>query len=100
LQGRLPEAQQVVLVGNQRSFLTLLVTTASTNGLHSDRIQAAIDGVNTNLPHYKKIRGFHVVPEPFSIENGLLTANGKLKRDAITARFSAEIERLYQKQPA
>ena len=29
LQGQLPEAQQVVLVGNQRSFLTLLVTTAS-----------------------------------------------------------------------
>ncbi|MGD0965130.1 MAG: AMP-binding protein [Candidatus Acidiferrales bacterium] len=100
LQGRLPEAQQVVLVGNQRSFLTLLVTTASTNGLRSDRIQSAIDGANTNLPHYKKIRGFHILPEPFSIENGLLTANGKLKRDAIAARFAAEIEHLYQKRPA
>jgi long-chain acyl-CoA synthetase len=100
LQARLQEAQQVVLLGNQRSFLTLLVTTASTNGLHSDRVQSVIDGVNTNLPHYKKIRGFQVVPEPFSIENGLLTANGKLKRDAIAKRFSPEIERLYQKQPA
>jgi long-chain acyl-CoA synthetase len=102
LQGQLQEAQQVVLVGNQRSFLTLLVTTSGTNGLHSERIQSAIDAVNANLPHYKKIRAFHVVPEPFSIENGLLTANGKLKRDAISARFSAEIENLYrsQKQPA
>jgi long-chain acyl-CoA synthetase len=100
LQGRLEQAQQVVLVGNQRSFLTLLVTKAAANGLHSDVVQSAIDGVNANLPHYKKIRGFHIVPEPFSIENGLLTANGKLKRDAITARFAAEIERLYQKQPA
>ena len=100
LQGRLPEAQQLVLVGNQRSFLTLLVTTASSNGLHPDGIQSAIDEVNADLPHYKKIRGFHVVREPFSIENGLLTANGKLKRDTITARFAAEIEHLYQKQPA
>ena len=25
--------------------------------------------------------------EPFSIENGLLTANGKLKRDLIAARL-------------
>jgi long-chain acyl-CoA synthetase len=102
LQGQLPEAQQVVLVGNQRSFLTLLVTTSGTNGLHSGRIQSAIDSVNANLPHYKKIRAFHVVPEPFTIESGLLTANGKLKRDAISARFSAEIENLYQsqKQPA
>lgn len=100
LQGQLPEAQQVVLVGNQRSFLTLLVTTASTNRLHSNRVQSAIEAVNTNLPHYKKIRRFHIVPEPFSIENGLLTANGKLKRDAIAGRFAAEIENLYQKQPA
>ena len=66
------------------------------------RIQSAIDAVNANLPHYKKIRAFQVVPEPFTIESGLLTANGKLKRDAISARFSAEIENLYQnqKQPA
>jgi len=70
--------------------------------LHSGRVQSAIDAVNANLPHYKKIRAFHVVPEAFSIESGLLTANGKLKRDAISARFSAEIENLYrsQKQPA
>ncbi len=102
LQGQLQEAQQVVLLGNQRSFLTLLLATAGANGLHSGRIQSAIDAVNANLPHYKKIRAFHVVPEPFTIESGLLTANGKLKRDAISARFSAEIENLYrnQKQPA
>jgi long-chain acyl-CoA synthetase len=59
-----------------------------------------INELNTNLPHYKQIRAFHVVAEPFSIENGLLTANGKFKRDVISARFAAEIENLYQKKPA
>ena len=34
------------------------------------------------------------------MENGLLTTMGKLKRDAISARFAAEIEKLYQKKPA
>jgi long-subunit acyl-CoA synthetase (AMP-forming) len=34
----------------------------------------------------------------FTIENGLLTANGKLRRDAITARYAAEIEQMYAKQ--
>lgn len=100
LEGRMPEAQQMVLLGNQRSYLTLLVTATGTNGLHTERIQSAIDAVNANVPHYKQIRGFHIVHEPFSIENGLLTANGKLKRDAISVRYSAEIERLYQKKPA
>ena len=35
-----------------------------------------------------------------SIENGLLTANGKLKREAISERYQAAIERLYKKQEA
>ena len=50
------------------------------------------------LPHYRKIRRFHVSKELFTIENGLLTANGKLRRDAIAARLSADIERMYAKQ--
>jgi long-chain acyl-CoA synthetase len=97
---RLPQAQQVMLVGNQRSFLAALVATASANGANGEGIQSAVDSLNASLPHYKQIHAFHVVPELFSIENGLMTTNGKLKRDAIAARFAAEIEQLYRKKPA
>ena len=100
LASRLPEAAQVVLVGNQRSFLAALIMTQASNGLAAERIQAAIDAANAGAPHYKTIRAFHVVPEPLTIENGLLTANGKLKRDAIATRFAAEIEQLFQKKSA
>jgi len=96
----LPEAEHVVLLGNQRGYLAVLVTAGSTNGLSAARIQAVIDAINSALPHYKQIRAFHLVPEGFSIENGLLTANGKLKRDAIAARFATEIEELFQKKSA
>jgi long-chain acyl-CoA synthetase len=95
---RLPEAAQVVLVGNQRSFLGALVMAQVSNGLTPERVQAALDGANADLPHYKAIRAFHIVAEPLSIENGMLTANGKLKRDAIAVRFSDEIEQLFQKK--
>ncbi len=97
---RLPEAQQVMVVGTQRSFLGALVTPDSLNGLRPAAIQAAIEGVNADLPHYKQIRAFQIVREPFSVENGLVTTMGKLKRDAIAAHYSAEIERMYQKKPA
>jgi long-chain acyl-CoA synthetase len=59
-------------------------------------VQAALDGVNAQNPHYKQIRAFCVRPEPFSIDNGMLTANGKLKRDLISKRMSSEIEDMYQ----
>ena len=104
LVARLPEAQQVVLLGNRRSFLAALVTAAGSNGaangLNDARVRAALEEINAELPHYKQIRAFHIVAEPFSAENGLLTTMGKIKRDAVAERFAREIEQLYQKKPA
>jgi long-chain acyl-CoA synthetase len=87
----LPGAQQVLLMGNGRGYLSAVVTGAVTR----DRVQAALDAVNPGLPHYKQVRCFHISSESFSIENGLLTANGKLKRDLIAARLKDAIEDMY-----
>ena len=91
LLGNLPGAQQVVLVGNGRGYLSAVVTGTVTR----EQVRAALDVVNPGLPHYKQVRSFHICSEPFSIENGLLTANGKLKRDLIAARLKDEIEEMY-----
>ena len=63
-------------------------------------MQAALDAVNAGLPHYKQVRAFVVRTEAFSIENGMLTANGKLKRDLISARMKNEIEAMYKVKQA
>ena len=89
-----PGAQHVMLVGNGRSFLAAIITGA----VPSAEIDSHLERVNSPLPHYRKIRRYHVAQELFTIENGLLTANGKLRRDTITAHFAAEIERMYAKQ--
>jgi long-chain acyl-CoA synthetase len=89
---QLPEAQQVVIVGNGRGYLSVIVT----GNVSTERVQAALDAVNPRLPHYKQLRAFCLRPEPFSIENGMLTANGKLKRDLISARMKNQIEDMYK----
>lgn len=93
---QIPGAQQVILVGNGRGYLSAIVT-GSVNG---DAVQSAIDSLNSGLPHYKQVRAFHIRPEPFSVDNGLLTANGKLKRDLIAQQLQKEIEGLYQARQA
>jgi long-chain acyl-CoA synthetase len=87
-------AQHVMLVGNGRSFVAAIITGANGQG----EIAAQIERINAALPHYRKIRRFHATKDLFTIENALLTANGKMRRDAIAARYSAEIDEMYAKQ--
>jgi long-chain acyl-CoA synthetase len=87
-------AQQVVVVGNGRGYLCALVTGA----VESQTVQAALDQVNSELPHYRQVRNFVIVREALTAESGLLTANGKLRRDAISARFGEDIEQMYKQQ--
>jgi long-chain acyl-CoA synthetase len=90
----LPETDQVMVVGNGRKFLSVILT----GDISSERITTAIEQTNQSLPHYKQIRKFYLSPEPFTPENGLLTANRKMKRAVIEARFKKQIEALYDSE--
>ena len=52
--------------------------------------------MNPELPHYRQIRKFTVIGNALTLESGLLTANGKLRREAINARYSSEINAMYE----
>jgi long-chain acyl-CoA synthetase len=86
-------AQQVVVVGNGRGYLCALITGA----VEEKAAQDALDALNMEVPHYRQIRNFAILPDAFTPESGLLTANGKLRRDAINNKFHREIEQMYAK---
>src|SRR5579859_7714280 len=92
----LPAAQHVVMVGNGRGYLCAIIA----GPVEATAAQSALDSVNPELPHYRQIRNFVVVRETFTAENSLLTANGKIRRDAINVRFASEINSMYDRKPS
>lgn len=98
LEERLKEAcegaEHVVVIGHGRPFLGALV---AGTGLDVARIQAAVDKVNADLPHYRRIRAFAHVGPALTIESGLLTANGKLRRKVIEAAHASAIAAMFSK---
>jgi long-chain acyl-CoA synthetase len=90
LSALLPGAQ-VMLVGHARPYLSAIFTGISAQ----DALQSAIAQLNQQLPYYRRVRKWFIAPEPFSVENGLLTANQMLKRIAVEKLYADQIEGLY-----
>lgn len=84
--------EHAVVIGHGRPFLAAIVSGIADEAA----IEKAIRITNEALPHYQRIRKHYRAPEPFTIENGLLTANQKLKRKTIEQRYATAIEQMYR----
>lgn len=86
------QIEQAIILGHGRPYLTAIVT-GSTNDLDVEKV---LEKVNSELPHYQRIRKVYCAPELFSTQNDLLTAMQKLRRKAIETYYQQEIQNLYQ----
>jgi long-chain acyl-CoA synthetase len=59
-------------------------------------IDQAIERANARLPDYARVGSWAFFPEAPSVNSGLLTSNGRLRRDAIVARYGALLDSLYE----
>jgi long-subunit acyl-CoA synthetase (AMP-forming) len=59
-------------------------------------VDEAVMEANRELPDYARIGKWLAASEPFLLENGQLTANGRLKREAIWPMYSEKISALYE----
>lgn len=88
-----PGIRQVMVHGEARPYAVALVNAA--DGLDDEGIDRGIAMANDRLPDYARVRRWVRAPEPFSFENGLLTANGRLRRGDILQRHGALLGALY-----
>ncbi len=61
-------------------------------------VNQAIAEANAVLPDYAQVKCWLPAQAPFLPQNGQLTANGRLKREAIWSQYQAAIEQLYEKK--
>lgn len=59
------------------------------------QVEQAIKEANLVLPDYARVKCWLPATAPFLQQNGQLTANGRLKREAIQTQYQAAVEKLY-----
>jgi long-chain acyl-CoA synthetase len=111
-----PYVQEAVVIGDRRNFCVALLSLdpegledwAKQQGVAADpageairaALQAHVDGVNGGLASFESIKYFRVLPEPMTIENGILTASLKVKRRVVEERYADKIDEMYRSSSA
>ena len=94
---RIPGVSEAMVVGEGRPFCAALLWVEGVDG--ATAVDAAVTEMNRRLSHPEQVKRWTVLPNDLSIEGGELTANLKLRRHEVGARFHGEIERLYEEHP-
>ena len=89
-----PGIRHAMVHGEARPYAVALVEPMN-EGVTDAEIDRGIAAANARLPEYAQVRHWTRAPEPFTFRNGLLTSNGRLRRDAILARHGALLAPLY-----
>jgi long-chain acyl-CoA synthetase len=112
-----PEIAQAMAHGDRHPHVVALVVPdvdfakewAAKNGASGDldaladnpafhkAIAASIERVNANLSAIERIRRFALLPEAFTIDNGMLTPSMKIRRHKIRERWGDALSALYER---
>lgn len=89
---------QAIVFGDAQPWLAALVVPASPR-IDAQTMQAAVATANSTLPDYARIARWMAVA-PFSPAEGLATANGRLRRQAIWQRYEQQVLPLFDQSGA
>lgn len=89
-----PGIAQAAVFGEARPWNAAIVVPR--NAAPAAALEADIRKVNDSLPDYARVRHWIVADEAFTPLNGMATANGRLRRDAILACYGTRLAGLYE----
>lgn len=91
-----PTIAQAAVFGEARPWNVAVIVPRGNLPAVADEIEQAIADANTQLPDYARVRRWIRANAPFTPQNGQMTPNGRLRRDAIRALYQFQIDSLYE----
>lgn len=91
-----PAVAQAAVFGEGRPWNVAVIVPRGQ--LDPEAIASAIAQANSQLPDYARVEAWLRADGPFTPDNGQLTLNGRLRRDAILAAYGARIDQLYEEE--
>jgi long-subunit acyl-CoA synthetase (AMP-forming) len=86
-----PAIRHALAIGEGRPDVRALVCPVKPE-VEEDVIVHAVEHANERLPDYARVRHVMRMPETPTLANGLLTANGRLRRERVLERFGALLD--------
>jgi long-chain acyl-CoA synthetase len=114
--GQDPFIEQVIAVGDNRKYVTALIVPsflalkreAERIGLKAlddaelvirkeiiEFYNNRVHSIQEDLANYERVIRFTLLPEPFSIQNGMLTNTLKVRRNLLIEQFKDDIDKMY-----
>lgn len=87
---------QAVVFGDAQPYLVAAIVPLAAH-VDNALIQACVDMANRELPDYAQVRRWFRA-EAFTPENGMATANGRPRRDAVYGHYRQQIESAYEEK--
>jgi long-subunit acyl-CoA synthetase (AMP-forming) len=87
---------QAAIFGEGRPYLAAVLS-PRTRAVPDEVLAEAVRAANLQLPDYARIGAWVRAREPFVPDNGMTTANGRVRRSAVWARYAGELNALFDK---
>jgi long-chain acyl-CoA synthetase len=89
------DIEQSCVFGEQKNYIAALIILSADSKATKEQIDLYIEKMNADLTQPEKIKRFHIIDEPFTIENNLMTPTMKVRRHEVEKKYSEVINGMF-----
>ena len=89
------DIEQACVFGEQKNYIAALIILSADSKATKELIDLYIEKMNDDLTPPEKIKRYHIIDEPFTIENNLMTPTMKVRRHEVEKKYSEVINGMF-----